>query len=152
MEDNSNNSELFGQLFMTLTQAITQNRSLEEFGLTRLQAITLRNVYQQPGITMTQLAKLIGITSPQLTRIVSTLEDRDLVYRQHNEENRRIVNVQRTKKGESVVKEHMTLIEQRIQHHMETLAISDQQALVEHLRESIRLMEKAHIIRLKPEK
>ncbi|WP_252902667.1 hypothetical protein [Paucilactobacillus hokkaidonensis] len=46
----------------------------------------------------------------------------------------------------------MTLIEQRIQHHMETLAISDQQALVEHLRESIRLMEKAHIIRLKPEK
>ncbi|ANK61432.1 MULTISPECIES: MarR family winged helix-turn-helix transcriptional regulator [Loigolactobacillus] len=148
MEKNSNNSELFGQLFMTLTQAITKSHSLEEFGLTRLQAITLRNVYKRPGTTMTELAKTIGITRPQLTRIIGTLEERGLLQRQHNEENRRVVNVYRTEKGKAVVKEHMQLIQGRIQERINTLSSSDRKDLSVHLQETIRLMAKAKILEL----
>ncbi|MFC6171114.1 MarR family winged helix-turn-helix transcriptional regulator [Loigolactobacillus jiayinensis] len=147
MDKDHNNSELLGQLFMTLAQVMTQNRFLEEFGLTRLQAIALRNVYKHPGITMTELAKTIGITRPQLTRIISILEERGLVRRQHNEENRRIVNVYRTEKGEAVVKQHMQLVQQRIQAQIDTLGVKDRETLSLSLQTSINLMVKANIIK-----
>lgn len=152
METEQSSNDIFGQLFLTLTQAISQNRSLDEFGLTRLQAITLRNVYRQSGITMTQLAQKIGITRPQLTRIIDTLEERGLVSRHHNDDNHRVINVLRTEKGKKVVKKHMDLIQSRIQKLVDTLDDEDQKALVTHLQETIRLMEKAGIVELGVEK
>lgn len=147
MESNSN-SKQFGRLFMILTQTVIQSRTLDNLGLTRLQAMALRSVNKQPGITMTQLAKLIGITSPQLTRIISTLEDRDLVQREHNVDNRRIVNVQQTKKGRAVIDESTKLIDQRTKEQLSSLSEQDQLALIHHLQESIRLMDKAQIIKV----
>ena len=152
METNTNSGDAFGKLFLAFAQVISQNRSLEDFELTRLQAITLRNVYRHSGMTMTELAIAIGITRPQLTRIINTLEKRGLVHRKRNEDNRRIINVQRTKKGQSVGKAHMDLIQSQIESRVALLDSNDQKSLVHHLEESIRLMEKAGIIELGIEK
>ena len=148
METNTNSGDAFGKLFLAFAQVISQNRSLEDFELTRLQAITLRNVYRHSGMTMTELAIAIGITR----RIINTLEKRGLVHRKRNEDNRRIINVQRTKKGQSVVKAHMDLIQSQIESRVALLDSNDQKSLVHHLEESIRLMEKAGIIELGIEK
>ncbi|WP_252904468.1 hypothetical protein [Secundilactobacillus silagei] len=42
MAANADNALELERLFTDLTQAITQNRTLDEFGLTRLQAMTLK--------------------------------------------------------------------------------------------------------------
>lgn len=146
MADNTNNALELEQLFTDLTQAITQNRTLDEFGLTRLQAITLKNVYTRIGISMSQLADTTGISRAQLTRLIATLEKRDLVERRHNEDNRRVVNVYGTEHGKNVIHEHSQLIANRIQSHTKSLSEAEQTALTHHLREAIRLMIKAGII------
>ena len=63
--------ELFGQLFATLAQGLMQNLSIEEIGLTPQQIMTLIMVYSHPGITMSNLAELMGTTAPQLTRTIA---------------------------------------------------------------------------------
>ncbi|MCH5461816.1 MarR family transcriptional regulator [Lactobacillus sp. LC28-10] len=146
MAANTNNALELEQLFTDLTQAITQNRTLDEFGLTRLQAITLKNVYTRIGISMSQLADTTGISRAQLTRLITTLEKRDLVERRHNEDNRRVVNVYGTEHGKTVIHEHSQLIANRIQSHTQNLSATEQTALTHHLREAIRLMIKAGII------
>lgn len=134
------------QLFTDLTQAITENRTLAEFGLTRLQAMTLKNVYSRQGTSMSQLADITGISRAQLTRLITSLENRSLVERRHNENNRRIVNVYGTEHGKTIIREHSQLIADRIRAHTETLSADEQTALTHHLRETIRLMIKAGII------
>lgn len=134
------------QLFADFTQAVTQNRTLDEFGLTRLQAMTLKNVYSRQGISMSQLADVTGISRAQLTRLIAALEKRNLVERRHNEDNRRIVNVYGTEQGQETIRRHSQLIANRIQAHTETLSADEQAALDHHLKETIRLMIKAGII------
>ncbi|MFD1465027.1 MarR family winged helix-turn-helix transcriptional regulator [Lapidilactobacillus mulanensis] len=143
-----NHTQSLGQMLIVLSQAITQNRSLAEFGLTRLQAMTLKKVYQNPGVSMSQLSTSTGIARAQLTRLISKLEESDLVQRQHNDTNRRMVNVYGTDKGHVVMTEHMQLIQDRIQTHVQTLSTTEQVELNTHLSESIRLMLKAGIINL----
>lgn len=147
MTDKTSNTQALGQMFFTLSQAITQNRSLEEFDLTRLQVMTLRKVYQHPGISMSELATSTGISRAQLTRLITSLEARELVQRQHNQTNRRVVNVYGTTKGQTVMVEHMELIQKRIQAHVDTLTPVEQTALSTHLSASIQLMIKAGIIK-----
>ncbi|AMV60393.1 Transcriptional regulator, Mar family [Pediococcus damnosus] len=152
METESTSSDIFAKFFQTFAQVISQSRSLDEFGLTNLQATTLRNAYQHSGITMTQLAQSVGITRPQLTRIVNTLEERGLVHRHHNEKNRRVINVQQTQKGKRIIKKHMELIQSRIQRLVGSLDANDQEALIHHLKESTRLIEKAGFVKTEIEK
>ncbi|GAX01579.1 MarR family winged helix-turn-helix transcriptional regulator [Secundilactobacillus silagei] len=146
MAANADNALELERLFTDLTQAITQNRTLDEFGLTRLQAMTLKNVYSRIGISMSQLAEVTGISRAQLTRLIAVLEKRNLVERRHNADNRRVVNVYGTEHGKKVIHEHRQLIAGRIQAHMETLSVTEQTALTHHLQEMIRLMIKAGII------
>ncbi|MTV81480.1 MarR family winged helix-turn-helix transcriptional regulator [Secundilactobacillus folii] len=136
-----------GQLFTALNQAILQNRTLSEFGLTNLQSMTLKNVYLNPGISMGDLAEETGIARAQLTRLITNLEARNLVRREHNQTNRRMVNVFGTDHGQSVMQKHRQIIEKRIQGHIQTLNNSEQAALAEHLRKSIQLMVKSGIIK-----
>ncbi|MFC6171819.1 MarR family winged helix-turn-helix transcriptional regulator [Loigolactobacillus jiayinensis] len=146
MTAKTSQSQSLGEMFFNLSQAITQNRSLEEFNLTRLQAMTLSKVYQHPGVSMSQLATNTGISRAQLTRLITTLETRQLVQRKHNQTNRRIVNVYGTPKGQTVIAKHMQLIQDRIDAHVQTLPPEEQAALSTHLHESMRLMIKAKII------
>lgn len=140
------NTQTFGQLFTIYTQAFLQNRSIDDLGMTRLQAMALRNVFENSGMTMTQLAQVIGISNSQLTRLVATLEERGLVARKRNPENRRVVNVYRTEKGATFVKQHLDLTENRIAGYMTRLDAADQEKLITYMRGSIELMVKAGII------
>ncbi|WP_083220023.1 MarR family winged helix-turn-helix transcriptional regulator [Secundilactobacillus paracollinoides] len=140
------NTKTFGQLFTIYTQAFLQNRSIDDLGMTRLQAMALRNVFENSGMTMTQLAQVIGISSSQLTRLVATLEERGLVARKRNPENRRVVNVYRTEKGAALVKGHLDLTENRLAGYLTRLDAADQEKLIAYMRGSIELMVKAGII------
>lgn len=147
MAENKTDTRTFTQLFSALAQEMVQNRSQNSLGLTRLQGLALRSVNQRPGITMTELAQQIGITNPQLTRIVTTLEDRGLVKREHNPENRRVVNVQSTEQGVALIAQNVEAVAARYDQALQTLTPAEQTTLVRDLQTSMRLMKKAGILK-----
>ncbi|KRN18681.1 MarR family transcriptional regulator [Lacticaseibacillus camelliae] len=147
MAENKTDTRTFTQLFSALAQEMVQNRSQNGLGLTRLQGLALRSVNQRPGITMTELAQQIGITNPQLTRIVTTLEDRGLVKREHNPENRRVVNVQSTEQGVALIAQNVEAVAARYDQALQTLTPAEQTTLVRDLQTSMRLMTKAGILK-----
>ena len=150
MVDEPNNSQLFVQMYLTLTRTIIQNHFFEEFGLSRLQAITLANVYQHSGISMSDLADLIGTTRPQITRIVDNLEQQGLVQRQKNSNNHRIYNVIRTPKGIDVAQKHLRHVQKQMETRLNQLSSTEKQELVTDLNRSIQLLTKAGVIKAAP--
>ncbi len=68
-------------------------------------------------VTMTNLAEQAGISSQQLTRLINEMEERKLVRRTHNQDNRRLVYVNITEEGKWLREEE----EKRILRCMEQL-------------------------------
>lgn len=140
--------ELFGQMFATLAHGMFQNFDLAELQLTPQQVMTLIMVYAHPGNTMSQLADLLGTTAPQLTRTIRALEARDLVTRRHNPDNRREVNVFRTKAGDAVAEAHMRHVQSRIESRLSGLSNTDRQRLTADLRDGIHILAKVGIVQM----
>lgn len=78
-----------------------------QFAIGRKQLSTLTALNDNGQLNMTNLAKEVGVSNQQLTKIVDVLVQRDLVQRGYNPNNRRVVLVQLTEKGTDYV-EKMT--------------------------------------------
>ena len=74
---------------------------LEDLKLTKLDMLILLIVATNEGISMTELANQVGTSKVQVSRSIAGLEERAIVQRRHNQENRRVVNVYTTKKARS---------------------------------------------------
>ncbi|WP_461213463.1 MarR family winged helix-turn-helix transcriptional regulator [Lacticaseibacillus sp. GG6-2] len=144
------NVELFGQLFATLAQGVLQNLSIEELDLTPQQIMTLVMVYSHEGASMSRLTTLMGTTAPQLTRTMQSLETRYLVRREHNVDNRRVVNVYRTTAGDAIVEAHMRRVQARIAARLKDLSAQDHHRLDADMADIISLFAKIGIVSLKP--
>ncbi len=57
------------------------------------------------GISMSNLAQKLGLDNSTLTRNIQKLEQLDLVFREKDGYDRRILNVSLTEKGQKIVKE-----------------------------------------------
>lgn len=57
------------------------------------------------GVTISTLSSMMGVSSPTVTPLVRSLEDSGLVVRYNDQEDRRVVRVTLTEKGEAVRKE-----------------------------------------------
>ncbi|KRM72102.1 MarR family winged helix-turn-helix transcriptional regulator [Lacticaseibacillus brantae] len=146
MSEISTNGQLFSQLFLSISQAFMQNRAQDALKLTQLQGFVLRTVNNQPGLTMSQLSSQIGITNSQLTRLIATLESMDLVRREHNPDNRRIVNVQSTPTGLNLIEHNIAAVALRYDGLLQQLSSKEQTTLIESLKTSLTLLEKAGIL------
>ena len=74
---------------------------MEDLKLTKLDMLILLIVATNEGISMTELANQVGTSKVQVSRSIAGLEERAIVQRRHNQENRRVVNVYTTKKARS---------------------------------------------------
>ena len=59
----------------------------------------LLNINQQEGIPATKIAPLLGLESRSLTRILKTMEEDGLIYRQADQQDKRSVRIFLTEKG-----------------------------------------------------
>ena len=71
--------------------------------LTFIQRNILLFISKQGGITMVGLCKLMSIARPSMTRIIDTLEKRELVKRTKNPGDRRSYIIVLTQKGEIII-------------------------------------------------
>ncbi|MCC9136431.1 MarR family winged helix-turn-helix transcriptional regulator [Pontibacter silvestris] len=59
----------------------------------------LLNINQQAGTPATKIAPLLGLEARSLTRILKSMEDKDLIYRVPDEHDKRLVRIFLTEKG-----------------------------------------------------
>ena len=84
------------------------------------------------GISMTELANQVGTSKVQVSRSIAGLEERAIVQRRHNQENRRVVNVYTTKEGEKLFKQKENQVKQQLSETLCVLSLEDYQEVNQH--------------------
>ncbi len=74
------------------------NLLAHENGITQGVGYALINIGKD-GIPATKIAPLMGMTSSSLSRMLKNMEEDDIIYRQHDKADKRVVNIFLTKKG-----------------------------------------------------
>lgn len=77
-------------------------RAWAELGLTTAQLRVLFMMRQQPGVTAGELASRLAVTPPTISGIVDRLVRLELVRREEDESDRRLVRNHLTEKGDAV--------------------------------------------------
>lgn len=89
----------FIRLNSEMRKVIFNQEVNSQFAIGRKQLSTLTALNDNGQLNMTRLAKEVGVSNQQLTKIVDVLVQRDLVQRGYNPNNRRVVLVELTEKG-----------------------------------------------------
>jgi DNA-binding MarR family transcriptional regulator len=79
----------------------SEMRKLARPALTIAQLRILTKLYQSPK-TMTELIEIQGVSAPAISKMITTLEKRDLVERVQINKDRRLVGIQLTQKGRNI--------------------------------------------------
>ncbi|WP_075342877.1 MarR family winged helix-turn-helix transcriptional regulator [Tenacibaculum agarivorans] len=79
--------------------------------LTKTQWVLLKKLHEKDGVPQQELAFLTGRDKTSLTRLVNTMEKKNLVARIPSKLDKRINHIFLTKKGESLFKETLPIIE-----------------------------------------
>ena len=77
--------------------------SLKDAPVSMTQLTCLSIIEKQGKLTMSALAKRLSMSNQQLTKVVDTLEDFELVVRSVDEENHRQIFVQASQKGKDLI-------------------------------------------------
>src|SRR3990170_2934878 len=75
---------------------------LAQFGVTSAQAYTLLALPDEADVSMNELSESMGVANSTMTRMVDQLVRKELVYRRHSEDDRRVVRVELTTQGQKV--------------------------------------------------
>ena len=92
--------------------------------------------------SMTALAEKLGVSSQQMTRIVSELVDAGLAERSQDETNRRLICISLTPKGRAELSRFFEIGLQHIEAHLSPLSDEELDALLYHMTEVVRLTQK----------
>ena len=86
----------------------------EQSSLSRHQLFIMRILNSEGTMTVTNLAKIIGVPKPQMTCLVNQLVEAHYITRNHDVADRRLINLALTEKGKTylitindIVKEHL---------------------------------------------
>lgn len=106
--------------FMALQKALGTHKDkfFADYGLSRAQVHILYAIAHYSSVTVKDIAEKMGITSSAATQIIEGLVKLDFVERAQDKEDRRVVHLKFSKKGEAKFKafkkDHMARFAQRI--------------------------------------
>src|SRR6187551_3712144 len=75
------------------------NQQAVKYDATMSMGFVLLNINSDEGIPATKIAPLMGLESRSLTRLLKTMEEKGLVYRQGDKIDKRSVRIMLTKDG-----------------------------------------------------
>ncbi len=93
------------EMFPSFRKAVIGAFNKKVFDLTRIQLIMLMTLYYKGSVSMGTLAKLVNTSNEQITRAAVKLTEKGYVTREHDKNNRRIVNISLSEKARSVIAE-----------------------------------------------
>lgn len=136
--------DLFGWLNSLSNVIDEQSREIEKLtGLSRNQALTIREVSRSPSASVTELAKSMYLNPATMVRILDRLEEQGFIARIRSKEDRRVVKIGITDKFSGI-----EMILRSITHDslMHSLAETDD----DELRDILRALRKlSSVVRLR---
>jgi len=125
------NINRFLEVLEDITKVFT---SIEYFqddpSLTKYDLLALDVVYNQKGIIMSQLAKKLIVGMSTATGIVDKLVEKNLVERRRNHDDRRVVKLILTKKGNEAAISHQNKKMEIVKQTLKLLSSEDQESLI----------------------
>ncbi|MFA5871628.1 MAG: MarR family transcriptional regulator [Parcubacteria group bacterium] len=118
-------------LIFTMRQLVQEQTTPKKGkGFSFLQFNTLRYIKERRPL-MKDLADYLMITPPSATSIIDTLAESGSVERMRDPEDRRIVRIVITKKGEEQLKKFTNKMVDRMRKNLKSLTKNEQQALAD---------------------
>lgn len=135
-------SEKFSALLASLSRAMKSrvDAALSEHGVRVGQQMVLEELWREDGLAPGQLAKRIGVETPTVTRAVQRMEAADLVRREPDREDARLVRVYLTERGkklEGVVPEIMWQVREEALNGFSEEEKAQLQRLMERIRSNL---------------
>lgn len=95
-----------GHLLREISRAFENEMQgrLARYGVTLSQWLHLRSLWDNPGMTCSAVSRYLGVEKASSTAVLHDLEERGLIQRVKNIEDRRIVNLQLTARGKSLTR------------------------------------------------
>jgi MarR family transcriptional regulator, organic hydroperoxide resistance regulator len=103
---------------------------LEPYGLTPFHYLVLCCLWEEDGLSTTGIADKLKQLGATLTGVVDRMEDRNLVYRERDSSDRRIVRVWLTDDGKQLMKVLPSLGAETIQRATENVSEAQQEAVL----------------------
>lgn len=75
----------------------------EESGLTAAQLWMMWELFNEPGLTVSGLAKVLSIHQSTCSNMLDKIQEKKLVYRERSDADQRVVRIYLTEKGSSVL-------------------------------------------------
>ncbi|WML36992.1 MarR family transcriptional regulator [Clostridium sp. OS1-26] len=90
-------------LWNTTIKIADSLRDLSEFGVTEAQFHVLELLYRKGSCKVTYLAEIMGVKPSAITTMIDRLANNGLVYRRHDDNDRRAVLVDITNEGQELI-------------------------------------------------
>lgn len=124
--------------------------NLEDLKLTKMEVLIILIVATKEGISMTELATQVGTSKVQISRSIANLEKRQIVQRQHNEINRRVVNVYTTKEGKALFQRKENQVKEKLADTLSILTKEDYISVNEHFADAMAILTKYKELKHEP--
>src|ERR1700744_146283 len=112
------------------TVANRYNQLVAEFGITQSIGYLLINIDTKEGTTVSQAARLLGLKSTSLSRMLRQLEESGLIYRESNAGDKRSVKIYLTELGKEKRHQARGLVKQFNNYLNEHISETDQENLI----------------------
>ena len=89
------------------------------------QLMVLGLLHEEGSSSISELCNKLTISRPQMTIVVDKLVDLDLVYRVHNEGDRRTININVTEKGKKYCLKMSEIAKENLKHKLMNLSQED---------------------------
>lgn len=135
------------EVYQFLNHSLFQgmDEEISKLKLTKMDLFILLIVALREGVTMTELAQEVGTSKVQISRWITNLEQMNLVKRQHNTKNRRMVNVYLTSEGKAIHSKRKLQFERKLEENFATLPSEEFLALKDHFAVALAILQKTQL-------
>lgn len=127
--------EEFQQTNRLIRRKIYDQRRQEDDSYSPAQNRLLRKVAQHPGISQKDLAQLLDIRPASLSELTKKMQDKGLLERQQNQQDRRVSNFSLTAAGQVAVEKFDQIRQRSGSEAFSSLSLHDQVELLRILRQ-----------------
>ncbi|KRN04093.1 MarR family winged helix-turn-helix transcriptional regulator [Holzapfeliella floricola] len=138
-ENKLTNSSL--EVVSILMRVLFHNMRLDG-SLSRMQLLTCFVVIDEKKVKMSRLADLIGISRVQVSHLVKSLEEQNIVARKTNPDNRRVVEVEMTQYGYDYVQKQSEEWRENFEKEMASVSKADLAKLDQHLSQAVEILKR----------
>lgn len=130
--------DTFGAIYRNLIREEDDNVSLSSNSQTALLSVLLRN-----GPTkMSEIGKYLKVSKPNITFLVDKLEEQNLIYRENDKHDRRVINICLTENGKEEIERKKSALHEKIIARLHLLSAQELGDLKSSLETSLRIVEK----------